>query len=86
MEKHIILGVHITDRVQHATEVQAVFTEFGRGIKTRLGLHRVDANACSPAGLILLELCGEEARCDEMAAKLNAIEGVEAKKMVFEHE
>ena len=40
--KHIILGVHITDRLKEAVEVQKLLTVFGRYIKTRLGLHEVD--------------------------------------------
>ena len=37
--KHHICGVHITERLEHALQVQQVLTEFGRNIKTRLGLH-----------------------------------------------
>ena len=36
---HIVLGIHITNRLQKAAEVQKLFTEFGCNIKTRLGLH-----------------------------------------------
>ena len=38
-DQHIILGVHITDRLKNAVEVQKVFTEYGCNIKTRIGLH-----------------------------------------------
>jgi len=85
MEKHVVLGVHITDRLTHAVEVQQVFTEFGRHIKTRLGLHEVDRSHNSPNGLVLIEWFGDEAKAREMAAKLNAIEGVEVQNMVFGH-
>jgi hypothetical protein len=85
MGKHIILGVHITDRMREAGPVQAIFTEYGCHIKTRLGLHPVDEGFCSPRGLVLLEMFGDEAKCQEMAGKLSAIEGVEVKSMVFEH-
>lgn len=40
--KHHICGVHITERLEHALQVQQVLTEFGRNIKTRLGLHQGD--------------------------------------------
>jgi hypothetical protein len=83
--KHIIIGVHVTDRMIEAGAVQAVLTKYGCSIKTRLGLHHVDADFCSPRGLILLEMTSDEAVCAEMAHRLAAIEGVEVKKMVFDH-
>jgi hypothetical protein len=84
-EEHRILGVHITDRVKNARDVQQVFTEYGANIKTRLGLHQVDEGYCSPNGLILLELCGDEKACDAIRDKLRAVVGVEVKEMVFHH-
>jgi hypothetical protein len=85
-EDHIILAVHVTDRVTHAPAVQEALTEFGCNIKTRIGLHEVDDAACSPNGLILLECAGDPARCDELEGNLAAIEGVEVKKVVFRHD
>ena len=85
LKDHVIFGVHITDRVKHVSEVQKVFTEFGCHIKTRIGLHDVDENYCSPNGLLLLELVGDRAGCDEMKARLTTIEGVEVQSMVFHH-
>lgn len=84
MEKHIVLGIHITDRLRKAEEVQRLFSQYGCNIKTRLGLHEV-ANACSPNGIVLLEMYGDEAVCFELAEKLGGIEGIEVQKMVFEH-
>lgn len=84
-ENHVVFGVHITDRMTKAGAVQELLTQYGCNIKTRIGLHHVDRNACSPRGLILLEMYGEEATCHELADKLSAIEGVEVQKMVFEH-
>lgn len=84
-EKHVVFGVHITDRVQHAPDVQKIFTTYGCNIKTRLGLHEADRQYCSPNGLILLEMIGEDATLDEIADKLNAMEGVEVQRMVFTH-
>jgi hypothetical protein len=34
---HIILGIHVSDRLKNAVEVQKVFTEYGCNIKTRIG-------------------------------------------------
>ncbi|HOT51299.1 MAG TPA: hypothetical protein P5318_02565 [Candidatus Hydrogenedentes bacterium] len=84
MNKHIILGVHITDRLRKVAEVQQLFSQYGCNIKTRLGLHEVE-NVCSPNGIVLLEMYGDEAVCFELADKLAAIDGIEVKKMVFEH-
>jgi len=83
--RHVILGVHITNRVQEVPEVQKVLSEYGCNIRTRLGLHEVSDTFCSPAGVLLLELVGETKKCDELASKLGQIAGVEVKQMVFEH-
>jgi hypothetical protein len=85
MKKHLIFGVHITNRVKRVPEVQKVLTEFGCSIKTRLGLHEAGASVCSPNGLILLEMVGDDKASNRMARKLKAIEGIEVQKMVFAH-
>jgi hypothetical protein len=84
-KKHIIYGVHITDRIVHVSQVQEVLTAYGKNIKTRLGLHEISETENSPNGLLILEMAGDEAACEKMFAKLNAIEGVEAKKIIFDH-
>lgn len=84
MEKHVIFGIHITNRLKKASEVQALFSQYGCNIKTRLGLHEVE-NVCSPNGLVLLEMHGEDSVCNELAGKLAAIEGIEVQKMIFTH-
>ena len=57
-DDHIILGIHIGDRLKKAADVQKVFTEYGCNIKTRIGLHDVDDRACSPSGVVLIEFFG----------------------------
>ncbi len=84
-DDHVIVGVHVTERVEHVALVQKVLTDFGCYIKTRLGLHSASKDYCSPNGLILLELIDDKAKIDGLTTQLNAIEGVEAKKIVFEH-
>ena len=84
-DDHIILGIHVTDRLKNAGDVQKVFTEYGCNIKTRIGLHDVDESVCSPSGVVLIEFFGSEAEADAMAEKLNAVEGVQVQKMVFGH-
>jgi len=84
-EKHVIVGVHITDRIQHATEVQQVFTDYGGFIRTRLGLNDMGSGKAGPNGLILLEMVGDERAADQMMKKLKNIAGVDSKKIIFEH-
>jgi hypothetical protein len=84
--RHIIVGVHITDRVHHAQDVQDLFTEYGCSIKSRVGLHEVSDNFCSPNGLVLLEMAGDEKPVFELIEKLKAIKGVDIQQMIFEHD
>lgn len=84
-ENHLILAVHITDRVSQVEEVQKIISEYGCSIKTRLGIHEASENYCSPAGLMILELLNDESAMNSFKEKLNAIDGVEAKEIVFSH-
>jgi len=85
MDKHILVGVHITQRVKNAGCVQELFTKYGCSIRTRLGLHEADGQVCSPNGLIILELVDDDAVTTEFSAALKAIDGVEVQQMVFDH-
>jgi hypothetical protein len=85
LSKHVIFGIHITDRIHHVDPVQHILTEYGCSIRTRLGLHDANEKFCSPNGLLLLELAGDMDSHGEMFDKLNSIEGVEVQKMVFNH-
>ena len=71
-DDHVIFGVHVQDRVKDFPNIQKLFTEYGCSIKTRIGSHHVDENVCSPRGLILLEMFGDEAQCSEVYNKLGA--------------
>ena len=83
--KHLILGIHITERLLHALPVQQVLTEFGGNIKTRLGLHEISDKETATGGIVLIEFVGNDSRFHEFSQKLNAIDGVEAKQLVFDH-
>lgn len=83
--KHVILGVHVQDRAKEASKVQKLLTEYGCIIKTRLGLHEIDENFCAKGGVLLLEVVGPDKAAGELAAKLDALNGIEVKKMVFKH-
>ncbi len=84
MRKRIVLGVQVTNRVKNVPGVQAILTEFGCNIKTRLGLHELTDTTCSTIGLLIIETYGEPAAVKEMEARLKAVHGVVVKKMVFE--
>ena len=84
--EHIIVGIHVTDRLKNAGDVQKIFTQYGCNIKTRLGLHEVHGNYCAGGGIVLLEMVGEMKDVDAMLRKLKKIEGLEAKKMTFAHD
>ncbi len=83
--KHLICGIHITERLKHALEVQQILTEFGGNIKTRLGLHELGAAGEGPNGLVLIEFAGSDARFNKFTEKLGKIVGVDVKQMVFGH-
>jgi hypothetical protein len=84
-DDHIILGIHVTNRLKNAVEVQKVFTEYGCNIKTRIGLHDVDADVCASSGVVLIEFYGSKEEAAAMAAKVGAVEGVDVQRMVFGH-
>ena len=84
-ESHVILGVHITERLRQAVTVQQILTEHAGSIKTRLGLHEPSGEHGAPNGLLLVEIHGGEAKADALAGRLSTIEGVHVKKMVFHH-
>jgi hypothetical protein len=84
-DKHTILGVHITDRLEEAVEVQKLLTSHGDYIKTRVGLHDVGAGTGGLNGLLLLEMLADDEIINGLADKLNALEGVEVQSLVFYH-
>lgn len=84
MSKSIILGVHVSNRVKEIPNVQSILTEYGCYIRTRLGLHQVSEGLCSPNGLLILEMTGDEPHILEMETKLKGLEGVTVEKMVFQ--
>jgi hypothetical protein len=84
MAKRCVLGILVTNRVENAALVQKTLTDCGCYIKTRVGLHEVTENVCAPAGLILLELFGDEKAYADVEAKLKEIRGLQVQKMLFD--
>ena len=83
MNRHHIVGVHITDRFVNASLVQQALTEHGCNIKTRLGLHEVSEDLCSRGGILILELFGSEGECAALVNRLREIDGIELQEMIF---
>jgi hypothetical protein len=83
---HYIIGIHISNRVKNVLSVQNVLTEFGCHIKTRLGLHELSDSSCSPNGLLIIELLGEDGKAEEFVKALKEVEGVDVQKMIFTHD
>ncbi len=82
---HIIMAIHVTDRVKQASRVQDVLTQYGGSIKTRIGLHEAAETKASTNGLILVEFVGTQKKSEKMLAALNDVTGVEAKSIIFQH-
>ncbi len=78
MEKTILM-VLISTRNENAVKVQAVLTEFGCLIKTRLGIHDASPDMCSNYGLLILELIGEKKEQEKLAKKLKGLKGIHVK-------
>jgi hypothetical protein len=76
--KAVLLVLQV-NRKDTSTSVQQVFTDFGCVIRTRLGLHDGVGNKCSNAGLIVLELVGDQRQHRKLAGSLNKIKGVKTK-------
>lgn len=81
MAEYILAAVKIGQREKAAVEVQKALTTFGCSIKIRLGLHDVPSDACTPSGLIVLQLVDSEDNIAAFLEKLNEIEDVTAKSL-----
>eukprot|EP00727_Mastigamoeba_balamuthi_P000595 m51a1_g10532 hypothetical protein (90) ;mRNA; f:243520-243994 len=76
---HVIIGVHVPHRAEHALQVQGVLTKYGKCIKTRLGLHDPEHDS----GVILLEML--PCQCyGEFETQLSAA-GATIQRMTFAH-
>jgi hypothetical protein len=83
-QSHVVLTVHVTDRLKKAAQVQKALSQFGNVIRTRIGLHEVGENFSSPSGILLLDIT-EEAKAKDLQKMLNDIAGIETKLVVFKH-
>jgi hypothetical protein len=83
-ETHVLLAVHITNRMEEVPSVQKTLTDFGDVIKTRLGLHDTGEGYSSAEGILVLEIRGEPG-AKRLQKALTDIKGVETKLVVFKH-
>jgi hypothetical protein len=76
------LGILVEER-KHGTisALQKIFTSYGCVIRTRLGVNEEFFG--EPAGLILLELMGDEIQMDLLEKDLQKIHALSIRKMVF---
>lgn len=82
MEYQLVV-IKISRREQAAAAVQQQLTGFGCNIKVRLGLHDLPAGQCTPSGLIILEVTGEQQEIDKLLMGLEQIDGVTARYMTI---
>lgn len=77
-----ILGILI-DKKEHYSiaEVQKILTSYGCVIRTRLGVNEEFFG--SPAGLIIVELMGDEIQMDLLERDLGKLPKIVLRKMVF---
>ena len=81
MNCYYIIGLRVDHRRNNALNLQKALTEFGCHIKLRVGLHETGEDFCSDDGVIMLQVCGDEATVIKMVEAFNAIEGISAKLM-----
>jgi len=84
-QDHLIVGIHVRDRVRHASQVQKILTSAGRHIRTRVGLHDTHPGS-GDNGLILVELIADAGTRKSFLAQLKKIRGLDVKAMLFQHD
>ncbi|MDC7224514.1 MAG: hypothetical protein PQJ60_12290 [Spirochaetales bacterium] len=78
-----LVAVKIGKREDTATAVQALLTDFGCNIKVRLGLHDLPEGACSPSGLVILQVTADGDELEKFLNDLNGVDEVTAKSLIL---
>lgn len=78
-----LVAVKVGHREDTATAVQELLTDFGCHIKVRLGLHDLPGDACSPAGLIILQVVAEGVELSQFLDSLNRLDEVVARSLTI---
>jgi hypothetical protein len=76
-----LVAIKVGHREDTATAVQGILTSFGCNIKVRLGLHALPADACSPSGLIILQVAADDNELKTFLDSLNKLDEVVAKSL-----
>jgi hypothetical protein len=76
-----IVGILIERNHDVIVEVQKILTAYGCNIRTRLGVNEIFFG--EPAGLIILELKGDEKQRHLLEEELKALQRVHVRTMVF---
>ena len=80
----IIMGIQLEQRQNAVSEVQALLSEYGCYIRTRLGIHEAAEDSCSEKGLIILEFIdAKQSVARELEEKLKKVSQVTVRKMEF---
>lgn len=80
MSHNQIMLIRLDHRSQNAEKFQKVLSNYGCGIRTRLGLHEAGpADSCANDGLIILQLAPGVIDCEAFVTDLQKIDGVTAK-------
>jgi metal-responsive CopG/Arc/MetJ family transcriptional regulator len=83
MQRTMILGIMVFDRIKEAGRTQKILTRHAGIIRTRLGFHELSADVCSRLGTIILVLQGEQKQWQELHDELMQIGGIEVQSMKF---
>ena len=83
-DSHVVLAVHVTDRMEKVPLVQKTLSQFGDVIRTRIGLHEVSKDYSSPGGILILDVV-RESKARDLQKALDKIKGIETKLVVFKH-
>ena len=51
-----IIGIKVSNRVEDATKLQEILTNYGCVIKTRIGLHDMGEYKCLNYGIVLIQI------------------------------
>lgn len=84
MNKTMILGIMVYDRIKEAGNTQRVLSTHAPIISTRLGFHELSTEVCSRTGFILLVLNGSPEQNKLLTDDLALIRGIEVQIMQFQ--
>lgn len=85
MQKTMILGILVFDRIKEAGKTQKVLSTHAHIIRSRLGFHELSQDVCSRVGTIVLVLQGNPQEWESLESDLQQIGGIEVKKMKFDY-